>query len=31
MSSKRKSKDLGAEQIVKAIEKTRLKKLIEED
>ena len=31
MSSKRKSKDLGAEQIVKAIEKTRLKTLIEED
>ena len=31
MSSKRKSKDLEAEQIVKVIEKTRLKKLFEED
>ena len=31
MSSKRKSKDLEAEQIVKAIERTRLKKLFEED
>lgn len=31
MSSKRKSKDLEAEQIVKVIERTRLKKLFEED
>ena len=31
MSSKRKSKDKGAEQIVKAVERTRLKKLFEED
>ena len=31
MFSKRKSKDLEAEQIVKVIEKTRLKKLFEED
>jgi len=31
MSSKRKSMDLEAEQIVKVIEKTRLKKLFEED
>jgi len=31
MSSKRKSKDLEAEQIVRVIERTRLKKLFEED
>ena len=31
MSSKRKSKDLEAEQIIKVIERTRLKKLFEED
>ena len=31
MSPKRKSKDLEAEQIVKVIERTRLKKLFEED
>jgi cytochrome c-type biogenesis protein CcmH len=31
MSSKRKSKDLEAEQIVNVIERTRLKKLFEED
>ena len=31
MSSKQKSKDLEAEQIVKVIERTRLKKLFEED
>ena len=31
MSSKRKSKDLEAEHIVKVIERTRLKKLFEED
>jgi|TARA_B100001971_G_scaffold34423_1_gene29362 cytochrome c-type biogenesis protein CcmH len=31
MSSKRKSRDLEAEQIVKVIERTRLKKLFEED
>ena len=31
MSSKRKSKDKGAEQIVKAVERTRLKKLFEKD
>ena len=31
MSSKRKSKDKGAEQSVKAVERTRLKKLFEED
>jgi len=31
MSSKRKSKDLEAEQIVKVIERTRLKKLFEKD
>jgi len=31
MSSKRKSKDLEAEQYVKVIERTRLKKLFEED
>ena len=31
MSSKRKSKDLEAEQIVKVTERTRLKKLFEED
>jgi hypothetical protein len=31
MFSKRKSKDLEAEQIIKVIERTRLKKLFEED